>query len=97
VLADAEVEVATAVVPRLDAAATIDFSTSVNFTLATAFVQQLGQLNAAGSTYNLNGHTVTGLRWNCNFFANIFGSPGGVTNNIPGSVNGSPNAACTNN
>ena len=78
----------------LTGAVSIGILGSYTMTDATVDISDRSNLNFAASSFNLNGHTITGTRFACSFCSNIFGTSGAPNTFIPGSVNGTVGSAC---
>jgi hypothetical protein len=77
----------------VDTAQAFNINTNVTFSLATVYTQQLSNINLNTVTFGGAG-VVTGTRYNCAYFSNIFTNTGNPNTAIPGSVNGANGADC---
>lgn len=72
-------------------------SLGANMTLSgfPAVATELGLLHFAGTTFNLNAHTITATRFFCSRFGVIQGTGGTPNTFFPGNVNGTSGADCS--
>lgn len=77
-----------------DLTESISLGTNIAFSLDTVLSSQHGTIDFHSSTFNLNGHTITGTRFACNFWSLILGTGGLPNTVIPGNVNGTVGSDC---